>query len=153
MSFTAEEALEFSPKRASDKVGSVHCLSWPVVDKRWISLDIEEKYKAALNMRVLVLKELDSKRKAGEIGSGLQAKVVITIPDQNSLKYFKTFNDFASFCIVSQIEFKEGPQDIKILPAEGIKCARCWNWRTDVGLSFAHPLICARCIQVVEQCS
>ena len=151
MPFTAEETLEFSPKRASDNLGSVHMLSWPVIDKQWISTEIEEGFKGALNMRVLVLKALDEQRKAGKIGSGLEAKVVITTPDQVSLKYFKAFKDFASFCIVSQIEFKEGPQGIEIYPADGIKCARCWNWRTDVGKSLAHPSLCARCTENVEQ--
>ena len=151
MSFTAEEAFGFSPQRASDKPGSVHCLSWPVIDKRWICPDIEEKFKGALNMRVLVLKALDEQRKTGKIGSGLEAKVVITSPDQASLKYFKSFSDFASFCIVSQVEFKEGPQAIEIYPADGIKCVRCWNWRIDVGQSLAHPSLCARCVAVVEQ--
>lgn len=31
MPFTAEETLEFSPKRASERQGSVHCLSWPLI--------------------------------------------------------------------------------------------------------------------------
>ena len=152
LSFTAEETLEFSPKRASHAPGSVHCLSWPVVDKRWISPLVEEKFEGALNMRVPVLKALDEQRKAGKIGSGLQAKAVITISDKGSLQYFKSFNDFASFCIVSQVEFKEGSQDIEILPADGVKCARCWNWRTDVGQSSAHPSLCGRCTKIVEQC-
>jgi len=151
MSFTAEETLEFSPKRASESVISVHCLSWPVIDKAWISPDVEEKFKALLDMRGLVLKALDETRKSGKIGSGLQAKVVITIPDPASLQYFKSFKDVASIYIVSQVEFKEGPQGIDIYPADGIKCARCWNWRTDVGQSSAHPTLCARCTDIVEQ--
>ena len=151
MSFTAEEALGFSPQRASDKPGSVHGLSWPVIDKRWSSGAMEEKFERALNMRVLVLKALDEQRKTGKIGSGLEAKVVITLPDQASLKYFESFNDFASFCIVSQVEFKEGPESVEIYPADGTKCVRCWNWRIDVGKSCAHPSLCARCVAVVEQ--
>jgi isoleucyl-tRNA synthetase len=151
LSFTAEETLEFSPKRASEKTVSVHCLGWPVIDKRWISSEIEERYKALLNMRDFVLKALDEQRKAGSIGSGLQAKVVITTPDQISLQYFRSFKDLASIFIVSQVEFKEGPQGVDIYAADGIKCARCWNWRTDVGKSEAHPNLCARCTQIVEQ--
>jgi isoleucyl-tRNA synthetase len=151
MSFTAEEAFEFSPKRASEKTGSVHCLSWPAVDKRWICSAIEEKFERLLNMRIVVMKALDEKRKAGEIGSSLQAKVVVTSPDQVSLEYFKSFKDFASICIVSQVEFKEGPQGVEIYQADGMKCARCWNWRTDVGQSSRHSALCARCTQIVEQ--
>ena len=87
-------------------------------------------------MRDDVLKALDEQRKAGKIGSGLQAKVVITSTDQVALQYFKSFKDLASIFIVSQVEFKEGPARIsRYYPADGIKCARCWNWRTDVGQS------------------
>jgi hypothetical protein len=39
--------------------------------------EIEEKFKVLLDMRDFVLKALDEQRKAGKIGSGLQAKVVI----------------------------------------------------------------------------
>jgi len=150
MSFTAEETLDFSPKRASEKAVSIHCMSWPKVDKAWNSPTIEEKYKALLNLRDLVLKALDEQRKAGQIGSGLQAKVVITSPDLKALEYYRSFKDVASIFIVSQVEFKEGPQGIEIFPADGIKCARCWNWRTDVGQSLAHPTLCARCTEIVE---
>jgi len=150
MPFTAEETLEFSPKRASENPDSVHCLSWPVVDKRWISSEIEERYERLLNWRSFVMKALDEQRKAGKIGSSLQAKVIITTPDKVSLQYFRSFKDLASICIVSQLEFKEGPKEaIEIYQADGIKCARCWNWRTDVGQSTLHPFLCARCTEIV----
>ena len=152
MPFTAEEVLEFSPKRSSgNRPGSVHLLSWPVVDKSWNCPAIEEKFKALLGTRELVMKALDEQRKAGKIGSGLQAKVVISTPDKSRIQYFRSFDDLASICIVSQVEIKEGPQGIEIFPADGVKCARCWNWRTDVGKSSLHPALCARCTGIVEQ--
>jgi len=76
---------------------------------------------------------------------------VIVSNDPPSLQYFKSFKDLASIFIVSQVEFKEGTQSIEIYPADGVKCARCWNWRTDVGQSAHHPTLCARCTEIVEQ--
>jgi isoleucyl-tRNA synthetase len=151
MSFTAEEAFEFSPKRSSEKAGSVHVLPWPLIDKDWICPDIEKKFESLLLTRVDVLKALDEQRKSGKIGSGLQTKVVITMPDRESLRYLRSFKDLASIYIVSQVEIKEGPRGIVIYQADGIKCARCWNWRTDVGRSALHPALCARCTEIVEQ--
>ncbi len=151
MPFTAEEAFEFGPKCLSQRPSSVHCLSWPKIDPHWLSSDVEDKYKRILPLRDEALKALDEQRKAGKIGSSLQAKVVIVSNDPLSLKYFSSFKDLASIFIVSQVEFKEGPQGIAVYPADGIKCARCWNWRTDVGQSGAHPSLCARCAKVVEQ--
>jgi isoleucyl-tRNA synthetase len=166
MSFTAEEVLEFSPKRSTEKAGSVHGASWPVVDRRWISPEIEEKFTVLLNMRGFVLKALDEQRKSGKIGSGLQAKVVILTASNRDLQYFSSFKEnLAAIFIVSQVEVKQAPSvtvplseyfsqtEVQIFPADGIKCARCWNWRTDVGVSSVHPALCARCTQIVEQCS
>jgi isoleucyl-tRNA synthetase len=153
LSFTAEEAFEFSPKSLSEKSVSVHCLSWPQVDKRWISSETEEKYAKLLHMRDPVMKALDEQRKAGKIGSSQEAKVIYSTNDKVSLKYFRSFEDLASICKVSQLEFKEGAQveKIEVYPADGIKCARCWNWRTDVGRSAGHPTLCGRCTQVVAE--
>ncbi len=149
LSFTAEEARDHSPGTLAQNNESVHCLSWPAVGPHWINPQIEEHFKPALNMRDLVLKALDEQRKAGKIGSGLEAKVIITLPDPEHSRYFRSFQDFASLCIVSQTEFKEGPQGIAIHPADGVKCARCWNWRVDVGADPAHPSLCGRCARHV----
>lgn len=152
MPFTAEEAFEFSPKRSWEKHPSVHCLNWPEAHKRWISARIEEHYKKLLNWRSFVMKALDGQRKAGKIHSSLQAKVIVTTPDKVHLSYLRSFKDLASICIVSQLKLQEGQTEtIEIYQADGLKCARCWNWRTDVGQSPAHPALCARCTQVVEQ--
>ena len=164
MSFTAEETFEFSPKRTSENPGSVHLLSWPLVDKCWISADIEEKFKILLDLRGFVLKALDEQRKLGKIGSGLQAKVVIQTASERDYKYFSSFKEIlTSVFIVSQVELKKessvtvalsdyfSQTEIQIFPADGIKCARCWNWRTDVGQSIEHPSLCACCTKIVEQ--
>ena len=164
MSFTAEEVLEFSPKHASQPSSSVHILPWPLIDKDWVAPEVEDKYKVLLEMRDFVLKALDGERKAGKIGSGLQAKVVILTASKRDYQYFSSFKDaLAPVFIVSQVELKQeasiasplsdyfSQTEIKVYPADGIKCARCWNWRTDVGQSQAHPALCARCTQAVEQ--
>jgi len=164
MSFTAEEAFEHGPKPRSAGPGGVHLLSWPLVDKNWVCPDIEEKFKVLLDMRGFVLKALDEQRKSGKIGSGLQAKVVILTASGRDYQYFSSFKEIlAPIFIVSQVELKEEPSvtsplgdyfsqtEVQVYPAEGIKCARCWNWRMDVGRAIAHPSLCARCTEIVEQ--
>jgi isoleucyl-tRNA synthetase len=163
MTFTAEEAFGFSPGTLPEKPASVHLLSWPVIDKNWICPDIEVKFKVVFDMRGHVLKALDEHRKSGKIGSGLEAKVVITTASSRDFQYFSSFKDIlASLFIVSQVELEQAPSvdeplgdyfsqtSVRIHPAEGIKCARCWNWRTDVGQSAGHPGLCGRCVQNVE---
>jgi isoleucyl-tRNA synthetase len=163
MPFTAEETLGFSPRRASDKSASVHVLAWPVVDPQWISPQTEDRFKVLLDMRDFVLKALDEQRKSGKIGSGLQAKVVILTASNRDLQYFNSFKEnLASIFIVSQVEIKQvasvtaalneyfSQTEIQIYPADGVKCARCWNWRMDVGKSSLHPTLCASCTAIVE---
>jgi len=164
LSFTAEETLEFSPQRSSESLSSVHILPWPLVDKNWISGDLEEKFKVLLDMRGFVMKALDEQRKSGKIGSGLQTKVVILTTSDRDYQYFSSFKEtLASIFIVSQVELKQvasvtlalsdyfSQTEVQIYPADGIKCGRCWNWRTDVGQWAVHPALCARCTKVVEQ--
>jgi len=33
--------------------------------------------------------------------------------------------------------------------AEGVKCARCWNFSESVGKNKKHPDICQKCIDVI----
>ena len=61
-----------------------------------------------LDMRDFVLKALDEQRKSGKIGSGLQAKVVISTASDRDHQYFSSFKDIlASIFIVSQVELKQ----------------------------------------------
>jgi len=164
LSFTAEEVLDYSPKKQGQERVSIHTQAWPVVHSKWLSVELEEKYKALLEMRDFVLKALDEQRKAGKIGSGLQAKMVISTASSRDYQYFNAFKDtLASIFIVSQVELKQvstvkaplsdyfGQTEIEVLPADGVKCSRCWNWRVDVGNAAAHPSLCGRCAGIVEQ--
>ena len=40
---------------------------------------------------------------------------------------------------------------ISVEKAEGKKCVRCWNYSILVGESKAHPLICQRCLEALEE--
>jgi isoleucyl-tRNA synthetase len=37
------------------------------------------------------------------------------------------------------------------LPAEGTKCTRCWNYRTDVGIDPRWSTVCGRCAGALEE--
>ena len=53
---------------------------------------------------------------------------------------------------MSVVEVKEGtdPLFVEIVHAKGSKCARCWQWKEDVG-THAHTDICGRCSEVLER--
>ncbi|MBI3602170.1 MAG: isoleucine--tRNA ligase [Candidatus Omnitrophica bacterium] len=153
MVVTAEEIFAISPKsKETSKESSVHLLTWPTIEGAWVSKEIEQKFKVLLDLRPLVLKALDEQRKQGAIGSGLQAKVIIKTASQRDFDYLKSFgDDLAFYFIVSQVSLQKAQAfAIEIHPADGTKCSRCWNWRTEVGKHPKHPSLCSRCAEVVE---
>ena len=52
---------------------------------------------------------------------------------------------FEELFIVSGVEFIEGDElACEVMPAEGEKCPRCWNYR-ELGGNENHPAVCKRC--------
>ena len=39
--------------------------------------------------------------------------------------------------------------EVEVTAADGAKCPRCWNVRTDIGRDPGHPELCGRCAAVV----
>jgi isoleucyl-tRNA synthetase len=112
-------------------------------------------------VRELVLKKLEDKREAGEIGSGLEAKVVLTPRDAVHGKILTDEKDNLRYIfIVSQVELndipahKEGASSdtvvaVHVEKAAGRKCQRCWNYSEGVGRDERHPNLCERCLTAV----
>jgi len=164
MAFTAEEIFSASPRTAALKdVSSAHLLGWPVPDPRWSSESIEKKFGPLMALRVHVLKALDEKRKSGVIGSALQAKVIITTASGRDHAYLKSVEALlAPVFIVSQVDLQKVDTVLQgldeyfsrtaavVVPAEGVKCPRCWHLRLDVGKDPSHPDICLRCVENIK---
>ena len=57
----------------------------------------------------------------------------------------------ADLFIVAQVSLRCGAEAVavEIARAEGGKCPRCWNIRTDIGSVPAHPDVCGRCAAVL----
>ncbi len=150
LAFSVEEIFDFSPRpKDLAAVASAHLLDWPVVDKQWQVPQLEEDLALLFELRNKVLRALDEQRKSGTIGSGLDAKVKISTTDEQKFAYLQKKRDLLEpVMIVSQVEIrKEGSLDwgIGVYKADGAKCARCWNYRLDVGTDPRHPDICGRC--------
>ncbi|MBI5149875.1 MAG: isoleucine--tRNA ligase [Candidatus Omnitrophica bacterium] len=164
LSFTAEEIFEAMPKDASMKsVPSVHLLDWLVMPGEWQNKEIEEKFKRLVAIRPDVLKAIEEKRQAGEVGSSLEAKILIKTGSKSEYDYLKKHEDtLPSVFIVSQaavehiLDFGTPPagshgRKIVVQKADGQKCGRCWNYRTDVGADPEHQSLCGRCLVNVKE--
>ena len=55
-------------------------------------------------------------------------------------------------CLVSYLEIRAGAGEatVKVAPARGKRCARCWKHEESVGRESEHPELCERCAGVVK---
>lgn len=164
--FTGDEIFEAMPKdRGTGAVKHVHLLPWLDIPDQWQSeAGIDEKYRVFFDMRPLVLKALEDKRTANEIGSPLEAAVVLRTASEKDFEYWEGLKaQLPSLLIVSQVKIEKTsgiqapvsenfPQtEIEILRASGEKCKRCWNYSDYVGKDLEHPALCERCLPVVRE--
>jgi isoleucyl-tRNA synthetase len=161
LSFTADEAWESLP---GEKESSVHLSTWPESSRGLIADD--ERWSVGMaraglfETRKLVLSELEKARQAKLIGKALEAKVTITLEDDElaraNVAYSK--DDIQEVLNISQLEVAFAKKSdggnlpsVVVQHADGQKCERCWHWETDVGSHKEHPTLCGRCIEAVKQ--
>jgi isoleucyl-tRNA synthetase len=161
LSFTAEEVHEVLSGREDASVFVGEWYDLPRLDSRsefqndWAHFTLES-WKIIREWRNRVNKQLEDARKAGEIGSPLQAEVELyvsndlstTLSDFNLLH--KLGDDLRLILITSRATVHPvasiAEQSIVVKASAHTKCERCWHYRADVGSDKNHPTICARCV-------
>ena len=141
LSFTAEEAWEvFAPG-----LGSIFAQTyWPMVTPDAALL---AKWQAIRELREAVNKAIEDVRKAGGVGSSLQATVVVTAPPETHALLASLGDGLKFVFITSAVTLVAGEAlAISVTPATATKCERCWHYQGDVGVDAAHPTICGRCV-------
>jgi isoleucyl-tRNA synthetase len=91
-------------------------------------------------------KEIEAVREKGQVGSSLQANLVLTVDARDHALLSALGDDLKFVFITSAVELKRGDAlAVEARPSADTKCERCWHWRADVGSDAAHPTICGRC--------
>jgi isoleucyl-tRNA synthetase len=166
LALTTDEALGYL--HCDGKSESIHLEDWPKdMYREWYDQTLEEKWSRLIAVREFVLKKLEEKRAAGEIGSSLEAGVVLATADGAYKKLLtENRNALRYLFIVSQVEVADGsdvktgseaasadvqgcPVSVAIEKAKGLKCQRCWNYSEMVGADAAHPTLCERCVKAI----
>jgi len=154
--FTADEAWESLPGR---EVSSVHIAEFP----RWTAggSSVAEQHtghvrsddwERIFTIRDEVLKALETSRNEKQIGSSLEAKVVLTTDSKTTRFMLDYFDQLRYIFIVSQVEVNEGDAlVVEIKKADGEKCERCWNYSTRVGEFEKFPTVCERCNEALDE--
>src|SRR5205807_740710 len=111
-----------------------------------------------LLVRAEVFRSLETARKDKVIGSGLEAKVTLSVPVE-SYDLLERYRETLRYLfIVSQVELQRlsasgngSGLKIEISPADGKKCERCWNFSTQVGDDPEYPTVCERCSVALKE--
>jgi isoleucyl-tRNA synthetase len=151
LSFTAEEIVETLTKSKDNTVFTETYYAIPNVDG---ASELAARYATLRTMRAAVSKRLEEARTAGQIGSSLQAEVLLKCHGY-SYELAKSFGEDLKFLfITSKVSVedsrKEADAAIEVIASTHKKCERCWHYREDVGSHVDHPGICGRCVSNLD---
>jgi len=162
LSFTAEEIWQHLPGKRAD---TVFLEAWY---QGLFDLDPDAPcdppfdqalWDQILAVRVTVSKHLEEARKAGAIGSSLDAELDLYCSPDLTATLAKLEDELRFVLITSYARIHplaDRPADacdtdlpglaVKVTPSDHAKCMRCWHHREDVGANSEHPKLCGRCV-------
>jgi isoleucyl-tRNA synthetase len=160
LSFTADELWRFLPGKREE---SVHMALFPAVEQldQFADPDLVNRWKRLIDLREVVLAEIEPLRKNKEIGSSLQAKVVVSATASELAVFEQHARQLPMLFIVSDVELRPAPNDVEahaeakprvtIERAAGVKCERCWRIVPAVSSEPAFAGLCTRCQDAIAE--
>ena len=153
--FTAEEAWQTLRHTALGRelAQSIFLTNMPGNSSFIPDVRLEKKWNEIRRIREGVQKFLEEAREKKIIGSSLEAKVIFSTCDPSTRAFLEeTQALWPEIAIVSQVEIKDGkdPLFVEIVHATGHKCARCWQWKDEVG-TLGEGDLCRRCAEVLAR--
>ena len=124
LSFTTEEI--YSLVKMNGK--SIHLESFPSIPEKWKSSKLESKWVELIKIREACNSSIEIKRASKEIGSSLEASLIIKLEDK--LLDLTKDVDFSELCITSNAKVEKNSSNeinVETLKAEGQKCSVCWK--------------------------
>jgi isoleucyl-tRNA synthetase len=144
LSFSADELWRYLPGAREE---SVHLASFPPGDQfeMWLDPKLLERWARLLHIRSDVNVGIEAERKEKRIGSSLGARVELsaTADDYALLKQYEA--QLPMLFIVSEVSLDSGAFMVRVSPARGTRCERCWRYVPKVSGEPGHPGICERC--------
>ncbi|MDZ7830696.1 MAG: isoleucine--tRNA ligase [Desulfobacterales bacterium] len=161
--FTADEIWQFIPY-AGEKAHTVHMTDFPAPNPDFQDDELAARWEKILEVRGEVTKALEKARAEKTIGHSLDASVRLFAGKDLYELLLPYAGDLRAIFIVSDVRLEpaenanndgEGTDMtdlfIRVMPAPGDKCPRCWVHDTSVGADNEHPEICSRCRQALVQ--
>jgi isoleucyl-tRNA synthetase len=152
LTFTCEEVWHFMPDEMRD-AESVQLTGWPLVEvPAEEAAALSDAYATVMEAREVVTKALEEARNDKVMGKSQEASVLLTAPaSAMAALEARAPGALAELFIVAGVTVVAGSEySAAISAAGGDKCPRCWNIR-ELGLNPAHPEVCARCAEVLDE--
>jgi len=143
IAFTADEAWQYC-----GSAGSIHLQEFPKepVPEDKASAPMTE----LLRLRAVIGQAIEKARQEKLIGNALEAAVVLK--SNSAVTKNISREELEELFILSDLTVEEAPEaSAAVTRTAHKKCARCWRHRSTVGGSAAHPELCDRCEEVVDQ--
>jgi isoleucyl-tRNA synthetase len=158
----AEDIWQYLPYETGHQ--SVFQAGWVKLDPQWSQPALTTTWHQIRELRDGVNKVLEQARTHKAIGSSLESKVLLVVPDETMQAQLSRFSSSVNsvdelryFFLASQVElvstltgadFQGASKDIQIgvSQADGHKCDRCWNYAETVGTHSDHDILCDRCV-------
>ncbi len=158
LAFTAEEIWEHLP--GGGRPESVHMGAFPEAPAGFPDEGLVAKYDFLLKVRGEINRGLEEARKDKRLATAQEAGVILGASGElfDTLKSqaaaLQTLAQVAELKITPKAEGLAAQEIpglwVKVEPAAGAKCIRCWFHYPGVGEDPQHPQVCARCRQVLE---
>jgi len=154
--YTCDEAWQHLPEHLKT-AENVHLARFPTEEPgHHLAADRLASWDELLRVRGVVSKALEQERRAGLIGSSLEARVTLTPGQEQTAAVLQDHAAqlpwvfIVSACHVAPLSEEAAESEEQLLVtverATGEKCVRCWNYGESVGANAAHPKICGRCV-------
>ena len=155
--YTAEEIWSYMPHLKNENEESVMLNYWPDFNPEYENHELEEKWNHILELKEMVAKVLEVARAEKVFGHSLNAKVTL-FAEEKEYKFLKENQEqLTTVFIISDLQVENKLEDqkekitVKVEPAEGEKCERCWKYSTTVGEDKENPTICHRCSEAIRE--
>lgn len=155
LSFTADESYSYLHYGSEYGEKAVQLAGWPEAPVEFVGNATAKDVDALLRWKAENVNDaLETKRKAKEIASSLDAKVVISgDPESEEFKLLQSYAQWLpEFFIVSAVELEagEGELTVEASHADGVRCPRTWRWVPQLVKTEEWGEVSERCAEALE---
>jgi isoleucyl-tRNA synthetase len=155
LSFLADEVWQYLPADAK-RDASIHTALFPAPDDLAPAGQeaLLSDWAQLLTIRETAMRSLEEARQQKQIGKALEAKLTLELPAEPlaiARRYESSLKELLNVSQVRLLSASAGEIRAITEAADGAKCTRCWNYRTDIGADPRWFTVCGRCAGALDE--